>query len=139
MIPRNIDLTSDGDFANHVSEVFVNSIMISEAEELAHEMNMTFDQFQRMELVEKVFGKRRHTGHCNVFDKSEHEYREDMRGHCARCGKEFRVPWESIYGVCARCNEFIEYTAKYEGFPWVPLRVHRLDGVEDDRDILSLR
>lgn len=110
------DLTENRDF-REPSNFLVSRIIAEETFELANERAMSTEEFEKVFAWEQIFGRRGYTSETyNAFRKNESVWMEDMAQHCARCGREFRMPWEKVYDVCRKCDEILN--DGHERAPW---------------------
>lgn len=118
MIPRNIDLTENGDFGKnqrnriHITEVLQNIRVYNEP-------FLTNEEYEVLYVHEKIFGKKRHDNEkANVF-YNENAYIEKLKKHCARCGRPIRhIPWKNN-SLCNSCENIVE--KQVFNVPWKPM------------------
>lgn len=139
-IPPNIDLTEHSDFAASRNPSFHFIQIDSSVGELFSAVQMTGEEYEKLMAYENIFGRRRHyTDFMEVFMEDESEWIERNRCHCARCGKEIRIPWHRHSELCSDCDNLMEIRqhSDWESvFPWNPV-IQRPRG--NVMDIFSLR
>jgi hypothetical protein len=133
-IPRNIDLTERGDFSNGVLAPQIESLSSDmEIRDLFSFQCMSNADYEKLQRYERFFGRKWHyTDYLDVFREDESEWIERSKCHCARCGKEIRIPWKRYGGLCYNCDSIFESRA----LPWQsPLSVDMDNGY----DLFNLR
>jgi len=122
MISSKVDLTENREFSRGDGNRIIP--LDSNFDELIgvtyQRERMSSSEYDRLRAWENIFGRRRHfTEVLDVFlDKREEEYKENIRTHCYRCGKELRSPWTMINGLCKDCNEKV-MTDVNGRIPWI--------------------
>ena len=122
----NIDLTEQRDFGDKSPIAFSSALRLSiELTESADSALMTRDDFEKLSLYRKVFGRRSHeNGKDRIFDYNK-KFEEKWRYRCLRCGKIIRIPWKNFGGVCKKCdNDMCSHTGK-KIFPWTIFKIER--------------
>lgn len=125
MLSPKIDLTLNREFTSGEIDVNIsNSVRYVEIDLITDDEAMTVDEYAHIFRFETLFGKRRHQNEKNkVFDK-EKRYINELKTHCQRCGKEFRLPWNDImcFDLCKECNDAVNeslgkipWKREYEG------------------------
>ena len=111
MISPRIDLTENRDFSGRFLEF---SQMDTEIPDFIFYEKMTPEEMDKFIFLEKFFGQStHHTERYKIFNQ-EKKFEEEVRTHCARCGKEIRAPWKKIYDLCPECDKEMEI----RGVPW---------------------
>lgn len=99
MIPRNIDLTENGDFGKpQRNQIYITEIF----------QNYVYKECEVLTTHEKIFGKKRHdTEKANVF-YNENTYIEKLKKHCVKCGcATIYIPWKNS-SLCNSCENIVE-------------------------------
>lgn len=137
MISTNIDLTERGDFSSQrhtYIPVIDSSIRI---DELIDSRSMSVDEYNVIAAYENIFGRKRHfTDAIEVFRRSDYEWRMEMKDHCQRCGKYFKIPWKKKNDLCPECDKVYLYILGERRAPW---KQEVVGNRKDDRDFLRLR
>lgn len=136
MISPQIDLTAHGDFSQSLDPVLVNSIIASEAMELADSVSMSIEDFEKEFAFEKIFGRRMYSNAFEIFHRHTYISASNIKQRCARCGKKL-LPWKiNPYemNLCNRCEEDI-----YDRLPWGNKLFNAPSLVRDAREIFQMR
>lgn len=137
MIPRNIDLTENGDFGKnrrnqmHITEVLQNIRVYNEP-------FLTNEEYEILSAHEKIFGKKYHLNEkANVF-YNENTYIEKLKKHCARCGCAIRhIPWKNN-SLCNSCENIVE--KQVLAVPWKPMYSERIFlEIDMSKEVFKLR
>ena len=138
---RRIDLTLHQDFSSRRQQI--TEITMDEFNGFVGDMydqkNMTPEDYEKLVKYESFFGRKRHfTDALTVFTKPDDEYINELRHHCMRCGKEFRIPWRVKSDLCEECEKKIEPNKTFEEHLF---GLMSFDFGTDDRgrDLFSLR
>lgn len=138
---RRIDLTLHQDFSSRRQQI--TEITMDEFNGFVGDMydqkNMTPEDYEKLVKYESFFGRKRHfTDALTVFTKPNDEYINELRHHCMRCGKEFRIPWRVKSDLCEECEKKIEPNKTFEEHLF---GLMSFDFGTDDRgrDLFSLR
>ena len=131
MLTHKIDLTEHHDFGGEQQrDILIGAVIDNEF--------VTCDEWEAIDKYEKLWGRRHRTQRHEVFDKSDEEFMKECRKHCARCGKEFRIPWYNTDGLCRDCDHIVSH--EEYNLPWRQgnLRVVRADD-RGQGDLFDLR
>jgi hypothetical protein len=136
MLPRNIDLTENGDFGG---DIFRGGIFLSPEMDIPIELwgvdNMSSEDYNKIIRQKSLFGKRIHTNEKHrIFGITP--FVKNLESRCCRCGKELKLPWERKgMELCKQCCDEFEHDNQYLKFPWnnMKLSVIRTD------DLFNLR
>lgn len=136
MLPTNIDLTENRDFSGGNAVIWQIDIEIPEDWEEIEILSS--DQWKKICEHEKIFGRKRHVNQKDrIFDWENSNRLNLFKTHCARCGKEFRIPWDNLGGICRKCDSEVE-VSNYDRIPW-----KRFEGTwnprNDPKEIFNLR
>lgn len=97
MLSRRVDLTEHMDF----SMDSFSDIRLVEIPDDEYEL-MTTEEYELLTWWEGIFGKKEHRNQKHeIFSK---DIFNELKAHCYRCGKPFRIPWDSIGGICRKCD-----------------------------------
>lgn len=111
MISPKIDLTENREFSGGHSSIMEMDTPIPDF--MFYE-KMTPEQMDKFLFREKYFGKFTHYNErYKIFD-GERKWKEKVRTHCERCGKEIKAPWTKRFGLCPECDDIMENS----GVPW---------------------
>ena len=115
MLPANIDLTENRDFADPsfvgIGQIISLDRNITELRELADGENMSISEYKTLEKWKGIFGIARHINQkMYVFDKGD-----EPRDTCNYCGKRM-MPWsrDMYLGWCEKCR----HITSQKRFPW---------------------
>lgn len=128
MIPRNIDLTENGDFGNpQRNQMYITEIF----------QNYVYEECEVLTTHEKIFGKKRHDNEkANVF-YNENTYIEKLKKHCVRCGCATRhIPWKNN-NLCNSCENIVE--KQTHPFPWDMYYKNVSGGIDLAKEVFKLR
>lgn len=133
-----IDLTENRDFRTS-SEIVVNRIIYDEVTELSQEKSMSPEEFEKIHAWEQIFGRNYHYREdIEVFGMNDDEWRMEMKNHCQKCGKYFKIPWKKKNDLCPECNDtYLDILNGKMKEPWK--QANRIGERYDDRDVLRLR
>ena len=132
MLPANIDLTENRDFADPsfvgIGQIIPLDRNITELWELDNDEDMSFSEYKKLSVYEGIFGVARHVNQKRVVFKKDDEPRDT----CYHCGKRL-MPWsrDMYLGMCEKCR----YTTSQKRFPWS----YEGPMMSRARDLLSMR
>lgn len=101
MFSRRVDLTEHMDFSRGIIGSF-SDIQLVEIPDDEHEF-MTTEEYEWLTWWEGIFGRKGHRNQKHEIFNSKATLNE-LKAHCYRCGKPFRIPWDSIGGICRKCD-----------------------------------
>lgn len=112
MLSPKVDLTEHMDFNGGSMNIFSN-IRLVEISDDEQEL-MSTEEYEWLTWWEGIFGRKEHRNqnHEILFKGALNE----LKAHCYRCGKPFRIPWDNIGGVCRKCND--EIFDPSHNLPW---------------------
>lgn len=76
---------------------------------------MTTEEYELLTWWEGIFGRKEHRNQKRKIFHPKGTLNE-IRPHCYRCDKPFRIPWDDIGGVCRKCDDEICDSA--HTLPW---------------------
>lgn len=118
MIPRNIDLTENGDFRkNRINQMRITEVI--QNIRIYNDPFLTNEEYEILSAHEKIFGKKYHVNEkVNVF-YNENSYIEKLKKQCARCGRQISyIPWKNN-SLCNSCENIVE--KQVFNVPWKPM------------------
>lgn len=109
MLSPKVDLTEHMDF----NEGIFSNIRLVEISDDEQDL-MSNEEYEWFIWWEGIFGRKEHRNqnHEILFKGALNE----LKAHCYRCGKPFRIPWDNIGGVCRKCND--EIFDPSHNLPW---------------------
>jgi hypothetical protein len=138
MLSNRIDLTANRDFGHRQTIVEMDMGIF---DRWYDDDSITLDEYDYLSWWEGVFGKTRHTNEKRKLfgeDRNNIVLRLEMGTHCARCGKELKLPWARFYGLCRECNDDVERGA--QRLPWKAYKAEVSDRRMDNAsEVFSLR
>ena len=127
MISEKIDLTENLDFGRGRLRRFSRINLLDVDSSFWYRL-LTTKEFEHIKFRERFFGGVMKSRYFIVFNKTDKEYSEEMKTHCARCGSSIRLPWRNINGICIKCVRIFS-----KRIPW------KIIIQQDSRDILRTR